>query len=95
MCTFTCESIASLVRQLGIIMYRVMCHRLCVYVFACDDSFVIFFLVNLTESFPNEVPILSLHSIYHKYDGRPFQYILKDMPYNSHWDVEEKALRMK
>ena len=55
-----------------------------------------FFLVNLTESFPNEVPILSLHSIYHKYDGRPFQYILKDMPYNSHWDVEEiKVLRMK
>ena len=34
-------------------------------------------------------------SLYHKYDGRPFQYILKDMPYNSHWDVEEKALRMK
>ena len=94
MCIFTCESITSLVRQLEIIMYRVMCHRLCVYVFACDDSFV-FFLVNLTESFPNEVPILSLHSIYHKYDGRPFQYILKDMPYNSHWDVEEKALRMK
>lgn len=56
---------------------------------------LLLFLVNLSEAFPSEAPALSLYSIYHKYNGRPFQYILKDMPYSSHWDAEEKAWRMK
>lgn len=52
-------------------------------------------IVSLSESFPDEIPILSLHSIYHKFSGRPFEFILKDMPYSSQWDAEEKAWRMK
>lgn len=52
-------------------------------------------LVSLSELFPSETPIVSLHSVYHKYRGRPMEYILTDMPYSTLWDAEEKAMRMK
>lgn len=59
------------------------------------QCYMLLCLVSLSELFPSETPIVCLHSVYHKYRGRPMEYILTDMPYSTHWDAEEKAMRMK
>ncbi|XP_019856252.1 PREDICTED: BRCA1-A complex subunit BRE-like [Amphimedon queenslandica] len=91
------EYIAALLGLMGqsVLEYDTESYMKIAFLFESNQGFCFIAHLNLTEAFPSEVPILSLYSIYHKYDGRPFQYILEGMPYSSHWDAEEKAWRMK
>jgi BRCA1-A complex subunit BRE len=51
--------------------------------------------LSLSEMFPSEAPVLSFYSVYHKFGGRPFEFIIDSIPNSVSWDTEEKTMRLK
>lgn len=51
--------------------------------------------VELSDDFPQEQPLLTLQSIYHRLNGIPCHSILDNYPYSPRWNAEEQAERMR
>ena len=66
-----------------------------VFVLKGDDIVLVHSTVELSDSYPQEVPPLCLSSVYYKFSGRPLKCSSKDYPYSPRWDADERARRLR
>ena len=55
-----------------------------------------YFKVYLRNNFPEQQPLLTLHSIYHVNHSRlPYKQVIQDYSYNSQWSVDENIEKLQ
>lgn len=59
------------------------------------QGFTFITILELSDEFPQEQPILTLLSIYHRLQGKPCQSVVNDYPYSPRWDSNQMAERLR